>query len=62
MYYVYVFMQRRMQNSHVIITQLRKLVVPPRHPPFHARMRNPEKRAGSRDYAASTGSLRLQVE
>ena len=29
MYYVYVFMQRRMQNSHVIITQLRKLVVPP---------------------------------
>ena len=29
MYYVYVFMQRRMQNSHVIITQLRELVVPP---------------------------------
>ena len=29
MYYVYVFMQRRMKNSHVIITQLRKLVVPP---------------------------------
>ena len=29
MYSVYVFMQRRLQNSHVIITQLRKPVVPP---------------------------------
>ena len=34
MYYVYVFMQRRMQNSHVIITQLRKLVEPPLTIPY----------------------------